>query len=63
MSGVEVRIVCRFKAASSTTTETITFSANRTTNEFGLYKTVQEGSCLVWQEIRFLELQIIIHYY
>ncbi|KAG7563695.1 hypothetical protein ISN44_As10g004720 [Arabidopsis suecica] len=38
MSGVEVRIVCRFKAASSTTRETITFSANRTTNEFGLYK-------------------------
>jgi len=37
-TGVEVRIVCRFKAASSTTTETITFSANRTTNEFGLYK-------------------------
>ncbi|KAL1210104.1 hypothetical protein V5N11_010678 [Cardamine amara subsp. amara] len=38
MPGVEVRIVCRFKAASSTTQETITFSANRTTNEFGLYK-------------------------
>ncbi|XP_010425434.1 PREDICTED: uncharacterized protein LOC104710515 [Camelina sativa] len=38
MSGVEVRVVCRFKAASSTTSETVTFSANRTTNEFGLYK-------------------------
>ncbi|CAH2045281.1 unnamed protein product, partial [Thlaspi arvense] len=38
MSGVEVRIVCRFKAASSRTNEMITFSANRTTNEFGLYK-------------------------
>ncbi|KAJ0252929.1 Pollen Ole e 1 allergen and extensin family protein [Hirschfeldia incana] len=38
MSDVEVRIVCRFKSASSTTNEMITFSANRTTNEFGLYK-------------------------
>ncbi|KAG5394861.1 hypothetical protein IGI04_024824 [Brassica rapa subsp. trilocularis] len=38
MSGVEVRIVCRFKSASSTTNEMVTFSANRTTNEFGLYK-------------------------
>ncbi|ESQ32782.1 hypothetical protein EUTSA_v10005021mg [Eutrema salsugineum] len=38
MSGVEVRIVCKFKAASSRTNEVITFSANRTTNEFGLYK-------------------------
>uniref|UniRef100_A0A1J3H6W6 Pollen-specific protein-like n=1 Tax=Noccaea caerulescens TaxID=107243 RepID=A0A1J3H6W6_NOCCA len=38
MSGVEVRIVCSFKSASSATRETVTFSANRTTNEFGLYK-------------------------
>ncbi|KAJ0230542.1 Pollen Ole e 1 allergen and extensin family protein [Hirschfeldia incana] len=38
MSGVEVRIVCRFKSASSRTNEMMTFSANRTTNEFGLYK-------------------------
>ncbi|KFK33608.1 hypothetical protein AALP_AA5G035900 [Arabis alpina] len=38
MSGVEVRIICRFKVASSRTRETLTFSANRTTNEFGLYK-------------------------
>ncbi|CAF2090194.1 unnamed protein product [Brassica rapa] len=38
MSGVEVRIVCRFKSASSRTNEMVTFSANRTTNEFGLYK-------------------------
>lgn len=38
MSGVEVRIICRFKTASSKTREMITFSANRTTNELGLYK-------------------------
>ncbi|CAG7859842.1 unnamed protein product [Brassica rapa] len=38
MSGVEVRIDCRLKSASSTTNEMISFSANRTTNEFGLYK-------------------------
>ncbi|KAJ4901048.1 Pollen Ole e 1 allergen and extensin family protein [Raphanus sativus] len=38
MSGVEVRIVCRFKSASSRTNEMVTFSSNRTTNEFGLYK-------------------------
>ncbi|VVB09468.1 unnamed protein product [Arabis nemorensis] len=36
--GVEVRIICRFNAASSRTREMITFSANRTTNELGLYK-------------------------
>ncbi|ESQ46855.1 hypothetical protein EUTSA_v10027964mg [Eutrema salsugineum] len=38
MPGVEVRIICRFNAASSRTREMITFSANRTTNELGLYK-------------------------
>ncbi|KAL0642584.1 hypothetical protein Bca4012_040874 [Brassica carinata] len=38
MSGVEVRIDCSLKSGSSTTNEMITFSANRTTNEFGLYK-------------------------
>ncbi|KAG7548744.1 hypothetical protein ISN44_As12g039060 [Arabidopsis suecica] len=36
--GVEVRIICRFNSASSRTREMITFSANRTTNELGLYK-------------------------
>uniref|UniRef100_A0A1J3HR14 Pollen-specific protein-like n=1 Tax=Noccaea caerulescens TaxID=107243 RepID=A0A1J3HR14_NOCCA len=38
MPGVEVRIICRFNAASSRTREMITFSANRTTNDLGLYK-------------------------
>ncbi|CAN8253741.1 unnamed protein product [Cochlearia groenlandica] len=38
MSGVEVRILCRIKSSSSTTKEMMTFTANRTTNEFGLYK-------------------------
>lgn len=38
LTGVEVRIICRFNAASSKTKEMITFSANRTTNELGLYK-------------------------
>ncbi|KAJ4902545.1 Pollen Ole e 1 allergen and extensin family protein [Raphanus sativus] len=38
MPGVEVSIVCRFKTASSRTREMLTFSANRTTNELGLYK-------------------------
>ena len=33
-----MRIDCRLKSASSTTNEMISFSANRTTNEFGLYK-------------------------
>ncbi|EOA15642.1 hypothetical protein CARUB_v10005897mg [Capsella rubella] len=36
--GVEVRIACKFNSASSRTREMITFSANRTTNELGLYK-------------------------
>ncbi|KAH0873628.1 hypothetical protein Bca4012_099344 [Brassica carinata] len=49
MPGVEVRIICRFKAASSKTREMITFSANRTTNELGLYKlditSVEGASC------------------
>ncbi|KFK33036.1 hypothetical protein AALP_AA6G322300 [Arabis alpina] len=36
--GVEVRIICRFNAASSRTREMLTFSANRTTNKLGLYK-------------------------
>ncbi|CAN7051624.1 unnamed protein product [Brassica rapa subsp. trilocularis] len=48
-AGVEVRIICRFKAASSKTREMITFSANRTTNELGLYKlditSVEGASC------------------
>ncbi|KAH0929406.1 uncharacterized protein LOC103864049 [Brassica rapa] len=38
MPGVEVSIICRFKAASSRTREMLTFSANRTTDELGLYK-------------------------
>ncbi|CAN8233248.1 unnamed protein product [Cochlearia groenlandica] len=38
MSGVEVSIVCRFNAASSSTREMLTFSANRTTDKLGLYK-------------------------
>ncbi|XP_010556297.1 PREDICTED: pollen allergen Che a 1 [Tarenaya hassleriana] len=38
MSGVEVRIDCRFKAAASKTREQIVFTANRTTNELGLYR-------------------------
>lgn len=37
-TGVEVRIDCSLKSGSSTTNEMITFSANRTTNEFGLFK-------------------------
>ncbi|KAJ0255164.1 hypothetical protein HA466_0099610 [Hirschfeldia incana] len=50
MSGVEVRIICRFKAASSRTREMVTFSANRTTNELGFYKlditSVEGASCI-----------------
>ncbi|XP_010441267.1 PREDICTED: uncharacterized protein LOC104724475 [Camelina sativa] len=36
--GVEVRVICRFSSASWRTRDMITFSANRTTNELGLYK-------------------------
>ncbi|CAA0824616.1 Pollen Ole e 1 allergen and extensin family protein [Striga hermonthica] len=38
MSGVEVRIECMFKAISPRTTEQISFSVNRTTNRYGIYK-------------------------
>ncbi|KAK6928561.1 hypothetical protein RJ641_007152 [Dillenia turbinata] len=36
--GVEVEINCKFKAVSPRTVEQIEFSANRTTNRFGMYK-------------------------
>ncbi|KAF2568925.1 hypothetical protein F2Q68_00026990 [Brassica cretica] len=38
MPGAEVSVICRFKAASSRTREMLTFSANQTTDELGLYK-------------------------
>ncbi|KAL6533505.1 hypothetical protein OROMI_027617 [Orobanche minor] len=38
LPGVEVRIDCMFKAISPRTTEQISFSVNRTTNNYGIYK-------------------------
>ncbi|PIN19382.1 hypothetical protein CDL12_07930 [Handroanthus impetiginosus] len=38
LPGAEVRIDCMFKAISPRTTEQISFSVNRTTNKFGIYK-------------------------
>ncbi|KAL3829461.1 hypothetical protein ACJIZ3_018263 [Penstemon smallii] len=38
LPGVEVRIDCIFKAISPRTTEQISFSVNRTTNKYGIYK-------------------------
>lgn len=38
LPGVEVRIDCMFKAISPRTTEQISFSVNRTTNKYGIYK-------------------------
>ncbi|KAI7737247.1 hypothetical protein M8C21_022985 [Ambrosia artemisiifolia] len=38
LPGAEVRIDCKFKAASPRTAEQITFSVNRTTNRNGVYK-------------------------
>ncbi|KAL3526269.1 hypothetical protein ACH5RR_010925 [Cinchona calisaya] len=38
LPGVEVKIECMFKAISPTTTEQISFSVNRTTNRYGIYK-------------------------
>ncbi|CAH1412841.1 unnamed protein product [Lactuca virosa] len=38
LPGAEVRIDCKFKAASPRTTEQISFSVNRTTNKHGVYK-------------------------
>ncbi|GAV90740.1 Pollen_Ole_e_I domain-containing protein, partial [Cephalotus follicularis] len=38
LPGAEVAINCKFKAISPATTEQITFSMNRTTNRFGIYK-------------------------
>ncbi|KAJ8771962.1 hypothetical protein K2173_027139 [Erythroxylum novogranatense] len=38
LPGAEVRLDCKFKASSPKTTEQITFSVNRTTNRYGIYK-------------------------
>ncbi|KAL4568166.1 hypothetical protein LXL04_023772 [Taraxacum kok-saghyz] len=38
LPGAEVRIDCKFKAASPRTSEQISFSVNRTTNRHGVYK-------------------------
>ncbi|XAR48214.1 hypothetical protein NMG60_11030958 [Bertholletia excelsa] len=38
LPGVDVHVQCRFKANSPKTTEQISFSVNRTTNRYGLYK-------------------------
>lgn len=38
LTGAEVKIDCMFKAFSPTTAEQISFSVNRTTNKFGVYK-------------------------
>ncbi|KAK9052280.1 hypothetical protein SSX86_028909 [Deinandra increscens subsp. villosa] len=38
LPGAEVRIDCKFKAASARSAEQITFSVNRTTNRHGVYK-------------------------
>lgn len=37
-SGVEVHIQCRFRATSPKTSEQISFSVNRTTDQYGVYK-------------------------
>ncbi|XP_059316498.1 uncharacterized protein LOC132067319 [Lycium ferocissimum] len=38
LSGVDVHVQCRFKASSPRTAEQISFSVNRTTNRYGVYK-------------------------
>ncbi|XP_021713625.1 uncharacterized protein LOC110681811 [Chenopodium quinoa] len=38
LAGVEVKVDCKFKATAPRTYEEITFSVNRTTNEYGWYK-------------------------
>ncbi|EXC29147.1 hypothetical protein L484_005655 [Morus notabilis] len=38
LPGAEVRIDCMFKAMSPRTSEQISFSVNRTTNKYGIYK-------------------------
>ncbi|XP_071703482.1 uncharacterized protein [Rutidosis leptorrhynchoides] len=38
LPGAEVRIDCKFKIASPRTAEQISFSVNRTTNRYGVYK-------------------------
>lgn len=37
-SGVEVHIQCRFRATSPKTSEQISFSVNRTTDQYGMYR-------------------------
>ncbi|PIA41971.1 hypothetical protein AQUCO_02100068v1 [Aquilegia coerulea] len=38
LSGVDVHIDCKFKASIPTTSELISFSVNRTTDKYGVYK-------------------------
>ncbi|KAL0289829.1 UNVERIFIED_CONTAM: hypothetical protein Sradi_7063900 [Sesamum radiatum] len=38
LSGVDVHVQCRLKASSARTTEEISFSVNRTTDRYGMYK-------------------------
>ncbi|KAK9053949.1 hypothetical protein SSX86_025024 [Deinandra increscens subsp. villosa] len=38
LSGADVRIDCKFNAASPRTAEQISFSVNRTTNRYGVYR-------------------------
>ncbi|GKB01249.1 hypothetical protein Tco_0829293 [Tanacetum coccineum] len=38
LSGAEVRIDCKFNAVSPRTAEQISFSVNRTTNQYGVYR-------------------------
>ncbi|KHN24972.1 uncharacterized protein LOC114423803 [Glycine soja] len=38
LQGVEVHIQCRFRATSPKTSEQISFSVNRTTDQYGVYK-------------------------
>ncbi|XP_076955274.1 major pollen allergen Pla l 1-like [Bidens hawaiensis] len=38
LSGADVRIDCKFNAASPRTAEQISFSVNRTTNQYGVYR-------------------------
>ncbi|KAK1441137.1 hypothetical protein QVD17_06975 [Tagetes erecta] len=38
LSGAEVRIDCKFNAAAPRTAEQISFSVNRTTNRYGVYR-------------------------
>ncbi|CAL5338102.1 unnamed protein product [Camellia sinensis] len=64
LPGVDVHVECKFKANSPKTTEQITFSVNRTTNRYGVYKleipSVEGVDCVEGPEIQsFCESSLI----